>query len=205
MKLVLVRHGKTLSNKEHRYLGKTDEGLSEEGIIDLQNGKAMGIYPDVDYLFSSPMKRCLETASIIYPQKDPIIILDWQEMDFGEFEGKNHLDLNGDKRYREWIDSNGTLPFPGGESREDFFMRCKKGLYEMYEHIISEENYGENTVHICDQMTIGLIVHGGTIMSLLSNLYGGDYYDYHISNGKGYVCNLAYKDGKISFNSLKEL
>lgn len=205
MKLVLVRHGKTLSNKEHRYLGKTDEGLSEEGIIDLQNGKAMGIYPDVDFLFSSPMKRCLETASIIYPQKDPMIILDWREMDFGEFEGKNYLELYGDKRYREWIDSNGTLPFPGGESREEFFMRCKKGLYEMYEQIISEKNYGENTAHISDKMTIGLIVHGGTIMSLLSNFYGGDYYDYQISNGKGYVCNLEYKDEEISFNSLKEL
>lgn len=27
----MIRHGATTSNKEHRYLGKLDEGLSEEG------------------------------------------------------------------------------------------------------------------------------------------------------------------------------
>lgn len=30
--LVFIRHGATQANKERRYLGKTDESLSEEGI-----------------------------------------------------------------------------------------------------------------------------------------------------------------------------
>ena len=33
IKLVMIRHGATPSNKEHRYLGRTDEGLSIEGDI----------------------------------------------------------------------------------------------------------------------------------------------------------------------------
>ena len=32
IRLTLIRHGATLSNKEGRYLGKTDEALSPEGI-----------------------------------------------------------------------------------------------------------------------------------------------------------------------------
>ena len=60
IKLVMIRHGITASNKEHRYLGKADETLSEEGIKALQEAKSARIYPDVDYLFSSPMRRCLK-------------------------------------------------------------------------------------------------------------------------------------------------
>ena len=34
--LTLIRHGATLSNKEGRYLGKTDEALSPDGIRTLE-------------------------------------------------------------------------------------------------------------------------------------------------------------------------
>ena len=52
-------------------------------------------------------------------------------MDFGEFEGKNYIELQKDPNYQAWIDSNGTLPFPGGESREAFIKRCEQGFYRM--------------------------------------------------------------------------
>ena len=46
--------------------------------------------------------------------------------------------------------------------------------------------------------SVGMIVHGGTIMSLLS-LYGGkDYFDYQVSNGRGYVCRLTGVNGKTT-------
>ena len=32
MEIYLVRHGKTKGNEEHRYVGRTDEALSEAGI-----------------------------------------------------------------------------------------------------------------------------------------------------------------------------
>ena len=38
---------------------------------------------------------------------------------------------------------------------------------------------------------VGMIVHGGTIMALLS-LYGEkQYFDYQVLNGRGYICNLT--------------
>ena len=41
------------------------------------------------------------------------------------------------------------------------------------------------------------IVHGGTIMAVLSEICGGDYYDYHCGNCEGYVCDVDF-DGNIN-------
>lgn len=192
VKLVWIRHGATEANREHRYLGKTDEPLSEEGIRKLQSAKASKIYPDIDYLFSSPMKRCLETAEILYPAQKIIRIPDWEEMDFGAFEGKNYIDLQKDARYQAWIDSNGTLPFPEGESREEFIRRCEQGFYRMLKQL------GEFK-------TVGMIVHGGTIMALMSQYYGGEYYDYQVANGEGYICTLKGTMEKPRFAELEKI
>ena len=116
--LTLIRHGATLSNKEGRYLGKTDETLSPDGIGALEKSVTDRSYPTADVLFSGPMKRCLETAQILYPGQTPIIIPEWTEMDFGAFEGHNYQELSKDPNYQRWIDSGGTLPFPEGESRK---------------------------------------------------------------------------------------
>lgn len=186
--LVLIRHGATNANKERRYLGKTDEVLSADGIDFLLRERENGVYPQVDVLFSSPMKRCLGTAELLYPDQNVRSIPLWQEMDFGEFEGKNYFDLKDDVRYQAWIDSNGTLPFPGGESREEFVDRCKEGFLQMLADL--PEDYKDKEI-----LTIGLVVHGGTIMSLLSEYYGGDYFDYQTKNGNGYCCKLEIYGG----------
>lgn len=118
--LVMIRHGETKANKEHRYLGKTDETLSKEGEIQLAEYKKLQLYPKLVSLYVSPMKRCMQTAEILYPDIQPVPIKAWEEIDFGAFEGKNYIELQGDERYQAWIDSKGTLPFPDGESREEF-------------------------------------------------------------------------------------
>ena len=183
--LLMIRHGAVISNKEHRYLGKTDESLMEAGVMELVGYSNAKRYPEVEHLFASPMKRCRETAAILYPGRQPIIIPEWEEMDFGAFEGKNYLELRKDSRYQAWIDSNGMLPFPEGESREEFEFRCEKGFHRMLHRIcrMADEKGREPE-------TIGMIVHGGTIMALLSRYYGGEYFDYQVSNGGGYVCRL---------------
>ena len=189
--IIMIRHGETPSNKEHRYLGRTDESLSVEGIQKLQKRKNDNYYPSVDYVFSSPMKRCVETAQILYPNGEAVIIPEWKEMDFGEFEKKNYMELQGDERYQAWIDSNGTLPFPNGESREEFVERCKNGFYCMINKIRDfEDKNGSRDIRIA------LIVHGGTIMSLLSSFYGGEYFDYQVPNGRGYLCKLEEVQGE---------
>lgn len=175
--VLLIRHGRTASNREHRYLGKTDEGLDLEGKRELLSLKESGTYPKPDRLFISPMRRCLETAEILYPDMEYTVIPEWTEMDFGLFEGKNYKELSGLSAYQEWIDSNGTFPFPDGESRESFILRSVKGFFKMMQ--IMEKNTAK-------PLTVACIVHGGTIMALLSHFCGGEYFDYQIPNGGVY-------------------
>ncbi|MBQ2801352.1 MAG: histidine phosphatase family protein [Lachnospiraceae bacterium] len=198
MILVLIRHGATKSNREHRYLGKTDEMLSAEGEKELMEYRKTQCYPKVDYLFTSPMKRCIQTAEILYPGLNPCKIVEWEEMDFGAFEGKNYMELKGDDRYQEWIDSNGTLPFPEGECREDFCLRCDKGFQRMKKEI---EQIGDTK----GTKSVGAIVHGGTIMALLSRYCDGDYFDYQVENGKGYVCVVGNKNDQLEITELRKI
>ena len=47
-----------------------------------------------------------------------------------------------------------------------------------------------------DNESVALVVHGGTIMSILSEFYGGGYYDYHCGNAEGYICEVT-QDARI--------
>lgn len=193
IKLVLIRHGITAGNKEHRYIGTTDEPLTEEGKTLLYEAKEAGRYGEAAIVFSSPMKRCIQTAEILYPGQSIFPVEEWREMDFGEFEGKNYADLNGRADYQVWIDSNGTLPFPGGESREGFCTRSMSGLSKVLD-TLAEQTGGEK-----EPLTAACIVHGGTIMALLSSLGIGGYFDFQCANGEGYEVELYDKtSGKIT-------
>ncbi len=164
----LIRHGMTEGNSERRYIGTTDEDLCEEGIKRLKEKE----YPVADICFVSPMKRCRQTADIIYPNMKPVTIEELKEIDFGLFEGKNYEELSGDKFYQEWIDSNGRLDFPQGETMKDFTSRTMKGFGRALD-MIKEEG----------TQTAAFVVHGGTIMSLISGLGIGDYFDSIVNNG----------------------
>ncbi len=122
MEIYLIRHGKTRGNLEGRYIGSTDEPLCPQGRSELAERKNKGIFPPVAYVFSSPLKRCLETAKIFFPDRKVCPIDGLRECDFGDFENKNYQELAEDFRYQRWIDSNGTLPFPAGEKQDTFYI-----------------------------------------------------------------------------------
>lgn len=192
--LALIRHGETDANRERRYLGTTDEPLNEPGRNDLLSRRKNFAYPHVQALFSSPMKRCLETAGILYPGMQPVIIPEWREMDFGRFEYRNYEELKHDREYQAWLDSGGKLPFPGGESRESFTLRCERGFYRMLA-TLQQENVP----------AVGMVVHGGTIMALLSRFYGGEYFGYQVENGGGYRCKLEGRGEAARITRIEEL
>lgn len=182
----LIRHGKTPGNLERRYIGRTDESLSEAGRKDIQCRK----YPPADFVFTSPMKRCRETGEIIYPSVPKKVIPEFRETDFGAFEGKKYDELKDIPAYVRWLESGGTQAFPEGESREKVAERVKAGFRKVQECIrkLSEET---------PVTSVALVVHGGTIMTLLSELFRGNYYDYQVRNGEGYSFELSY-DGLCS-------
>jgi len=179
-KITLIRHGKTAGNYEKRYIGITDEQMNLEG----ENEIRSRIYPEADVVFSSPLARCIRTAEIIYPHSKIHIIEDLRETDFGDFEGKNYKELSENPIYQAWIDSGGKDAFPGGESPEEATIRTMVGYSQMLKESWEYKN-------------ITAIVHGGTIMAILSSLFGGEYYSYHVENGEGYTFDLSF-DGVYS-------
>ena len=177
MRVVLIRHSKTAGNLLGRYIGITDEPLCREGIALLKEKT----YPEADGLYVSPLKRCRETGKILYPQLTQHVEERLRECDFGEFENKNYKELDGNPRYQAWVDSGGTLPFPGGESRENFSSRCVEGFQNV---IFDAETRGFST--------IAVILHGGSIMSILEALAVPEkpFYDWQVKNGQGFILEV---------------
>ena len=192
LKLILIRHGETQGNKLKRYIGKrTDEPLCPEA----GNMLAQLAYPEVQAVYASPMIRCTQTAGILFPGKKLNIIDELAECDFGEFENKNYQELAGNANYQKWIDSNGMLPFPGGESREAFQARSVK-IFEDLEQFWKSNGY--------QKQIAALVVHGGTIMSILEKvgIPNRSYYDFQAGNGEGYRLegeNGSYRYEKIHY------
>lgn len=199
--LILTRHGKTAGNLLGRYIGsRTDEPLCDEGREELA-GKQL---PEVERLYVSPMKRCVETAEILWPgfdRKKMQKVTDLRECDFGDFENKNYKELSGNGDYQAWIDSNGTLPFPNGESMDAFKSRC----LEAFARIVEEVSGAEQEWIASGKTGIfraGIVVHGGTIMAILEQ-YGypkAAYFDYQVKNGCGY--RLTPVEGTRLWNCL---
>ena len=131
IQMSLIRHGKTQGNLERRYVGTTDESLCQEGRETICRYADAGLYPVVQAVFTSPMKRCKQTAALIYPELNSQIITGLEETDFGIFEYKNYEELCQDPVYQKWIDSNGTMAVPGAESSETFRRRLRIGFMKM--------------------------------------------------------------------------
>ena len=180
MQLIFIRHGKTEGNLRKAYIGVTDEPLCDKGIAELDR-----TYPKADIVITSGMLRCGMTADIIYKNIPHYEFSGLNECNFGKFEGKNHADLDGNEYYQKWIDSMGELPFPDGESMAEFKKRSVSEFKKIMSWLETEN------VNIA-----AFIVHGGTIMSVLSELgdEGKSYYDYMTDNGEGFVCR--WEDGK---------
>ena len=87
LKIWLIRHGMTEGNRYQRYIGVTDEPLCEEGRELLEKFT----YPKPQAVFVSPLKRCLETAAILFGDPKVRIIDQLAECDFGEFENKKNF------------------------------------------------------------------------------------------------------------------
>lgn len=176
MRVVLIRHYATPGNKLGRYIGITDEDLE---VGTKRNEKIT--YPTVDQVYVSPLKRCIQTAQLIYPEQSPMVCDELRECNFGRFENKNYLELSEDATYQKWVDSMGKMPFPEGEDSILFRKRCVKAFLTCVKEAMEEQ-----------RDSIAMVVHGGTIMSILEkfDIEKKEFYDYRVKNGHGYVLKL---------------
>lgn len=187
IRVVLIRHGKTASNLEKRYAGRrNDDPLCPEGIRELESiaPQFRALVGDGRGVFSGALKRCVESARILFPDVAPIVVEELTEIDFGDFEGKTYAELADDPRYQAWLESGGTAPFPGGESRADFIKRTVESLEKAIEAAFAGRF--ETAAFVC---------HGGNIMAFMSRKTGGEYFDFQVPPCGGYETTIRKTSG----------
>lgn len=179
-----IRHGVTEGNEEGRYIGSTDLPLSAAGERRLKMLAAKYPYPQADAYFVSPLKRCVQTMKILYPQAKPILIDDFRECSFGEWEGKTAKEIAAaDPAFAKWISGQGKeVTPPGGESGGVFMQRVCASFEKIVKSLMTSG------------ITSAVIVaHGGTLMSILS-AYGlprAQFYDWMTESGCGYSMRIT--------------
>lgn len=155
-KIHFIRHGLTSANIDGRYIGTTDLPLSPEGIKGLKEIKTELNTLKADVVFTSPLTRCTETCDILFPNKTPIIIDEFKEYDFGDFENKTATELENDPRYLDWT-SGKVSTTPGGEDTLEFTTRLVTGLNKTVRKMMELGVY-----------EAAAVMHGGAIMALFS-------------------------------------
>lgn len=147
--LLVIRHGQSTWNEQHRWQGQADPPLSEFGRE--QAGAAAGSIGSVDVIISSPQVRAAETASIIGAiiGVGPVQVLDGlQERSAGEWSGLTRTEI--DAKWPGWVDSEQRPE--GWEADEVFIPRVMGAM-----HTVATEFDGGNVLVVC---------HGGVIVGL---------------------------------------
>ncbi|MBF0102620.1 MAG: 2,3-diphosphoglycerate-dependent phosphoglycerate mutase [Desulfobacterales bacterium] len=119
-KLVLVRHGESLWNKENRFTGWTDIALSAKGMEEAQKAgkllKEEGF--SFDMAFTSVLKRAIKTLWIVLEEMDLIwipVFRTWRlnERHYGALQGLNKAETmkqHGEEQFMLWRRSYDVPP-----------------------------------------------------------------------------------------------
>ena len=118
-RISVLRHGMTEANEKGVYIGSTDLPLSDKGAAELAAKADEYDYPRVHRVYSSPLRRCTETAEILFPDTELCTVDDLRELNFGEFENKSIDELAKRKDYNDWLRGGKDARPPKGESLED--------------------------------------------------------------------------------------
>lgn len=143
MEIYIVRHGETLWNQGKRLQGSTDIELNENGRdLAIKTGVALK-NTRIDVIYSSPLKRAYETASLIRGDRDISIITDdrIKELSFGHFEGESFSELlKDDSLTFKYFFKQPHLYMPAddGETLEHLIERAGNFMQEVIEPLQSK-------------------------------------------------------------------
>lgn len=156
-KIHLIRHGLTEANEQGKYIGRTDLALTDDSVKELKKIRKSYTYPDASVIYSGPLQRCVQTAQILYPDREIQTVDNLTEYDFGDFEGKTGEELDGRPDFTAWVSGKMPAP-PNGESNEDFQKRVVLGFNQI---VVDLMRKGETSGAV--------IVHAGVMTTLLAS------------------------------------
>jgi broad specificity phosphatase PhoE len=114
----------------------------------------------VDALYTSPLERCVETAAAIAEaiDREPRVLADLTEIDFGAWTGRPFEDLADDPDWTRFNTIRSGAAIPGGESMREAQERAV-ALAER----LGRSHPGE---------TIALVTHGDLIKGVIAHALG---------------------------------
>ena len=177
-----IRHGACEETAKGQYVGTKDVSLSEDGIAELKKLDEEFDYPGTPVVFTSPLKRCLQTCEILYPAIKPIVINELRECSFGEWEGRTAESLSNNEDFKKWLAGDTSVKPPKGESGADFTRRVCNIFSDIVDGLIKTGT--TNCV---------IVTHGGVIMTLLA-VYGlpqAKPFEWTMDNGYGYSIRIT--------------
>lgn len=163
MRLYLVRHGETESNRLGLALGRDDVPLNERGLR--QAGQVAGALAgeSLAAVYSSPLQRTLNTARAIAEGHGLEVGVEERliEMEIGEVEGLPFAEVRS--RYPDFLEmwaspERPTRPMPGGERLLDVQERAWSAVNDL------AGRYGDGAV--------AAVTHNFVILSLLARVLG---------------------------------
>ncbi|CAG0927384.1 phosphoserine phosphatase [Thermoflexales bacterium] len=163
-RIYLIRHGATILSAEDRFAGATDVDLSDEG---RRQAEALAVRLADDRLtavYCSPLKRTVETATIIVRPHDltPITRAGLREIDHGRWESLRRIDVEAQfpEEYAAWEEDPFTYAPLDGESGLSVMARALPVIREVVlKH--TDEN-------------VAVVSHKATIRLIISSLLGFD-------------------------------
>jgi len=118
--VLLIRHGETALNAESRFRGRFDIDLNDRG---RQQAEALASklprsFP-IGHVYSSPLKRCLETARPLATALGLTVVAEPSliDLDYGEWQGRliQEVAEQFPQDYAAWLGGDLSFRFPGGE------------------------------------------------------------------------------------------
>lgn len=214
IKLVLVRHGKSVWNKENKFTGWTDVDLAPEGIEEAINaGKKL--YENnfnFDIVYTSVLKRAIDTANYIINEmhdNDLVIKRSYKlnERHYGALQGLNKqetIDKVGEEQVKLWRRGFVMPPkltkddprFPGNDPLykdiDKSLLPLSESLKETIERVAS---YYEEEIKpsLIDKKSVMIVAHGNSLRGLvkyIEKLSDEDVMNLEIPTGKPLIYEL---------------
>ena len=101
--------------------------------------------------------RAVQSAEILFPDREIVTVDDLREMDFGVFENASAADLVKLDSYKKWLKGGLDNPPPNGESLRNMMLRCYSALNLMILNMMNE-----GITHA------GVVTHSGILMNMMS-------------------------------------
>jgi broad specificity phosphatase PhoE len=162
-RLLLARHGQSVSNAVRRFQGAQDVALSPLGV---RQAEALALAVErrrVAHVYASPLERARRTAEIAVAGSGvPVTLMDdLRELSLGDWEGCTVDEIRtrpGDP-YTRWVrDPVRGLP-PGGEPLGEVQTRALRAI----DRIAAAHGNGDDVL---------IVAHGGVISALVAHWLG---------------------------------